>query len=117
IPSGFPQGLVEEAARLLRPAPVRAGSPQSLPRLGFLGFVYLYVGAPERALEYYETAVEARFMPAISIGILWHLSYAALRKTERFKTLMQKAGLVEYWRAKGWPEFCHPTTGDDFVCE
>jgi hypothetical protein len=25
--------------------------------------------------------------------------------------------LVEYWRAKGWPQFCHPTTGDDFVCE
>jgi len=29
---------------------------------------------------------------------------------------MHKAGYVEYWRAKGWPEFCHPTTGDDFAC-
>jgi hypothetical protein len=29
----------------------------------------------------------------------------------------RKAGLVEYWRAKGWPEFCHPTIGDDFECE
>jgi hypothetical protein len=39
-----------------------------------------------------------------------------VRNTERFKTFARKAGLVEYWRAKGWPEFCHPTTGDDFVC-
>ena len=29
---------------------------------------------------------------------------------------VRKAGLVDYWRAKGWPEFCHPTIGDDFVC-
>jgi hypothetical protein len=25
-------------------------------------------------------------------------------------------GLVDYWRAKGWSEFCHPTSGDDFAC-
>ena len=35
---------------------------------------------------------------------------------ERFKNLVRKLGLVKYWRARGWPEFCHPTTGDDFVC-
>ena len=26
-------------------------------------------------------------------------------------------GYVEYWRAKGWPDLCHPTTGDDFACD
>jgi hypothetical protein len=40
-----------------------------------------------------------------------------LRKTERFRTFVRKAGLVEYWRARGWPQFCHPTTGDDFTCD
>jgi hypothetical protein len=48
--------------------------------------------------------------------LLSHPSYGPARKTERFKTFARKAGLVEYWRAKGWPEFCHPTTADDFAC-
>ena len=45
-----------------------------------------------------------------------HHSYAALRKTERFKALVRKAGYVDYWHVRGWPDFCHSTTADDFVC-
>jgi hypothetical protein len=30
---------------------------------------------------------------------------------------MRKAGLVDFWRACGWPEFCHPTGVDDFLCD
>jgi hypothetical protein len=30
---------------------------------------------------------------------------------------MRKAGLVDFWRARGWPEFCHPTAAEDFVCD
>jgi hypothetical protein len=46
----------------------------------------------------------------------WALAptYAAVRKTERFKNYVRKAGLLEYWRAKGWLEFRHPTTGERF---
>jgi hypothetical protein len=40
-----------------------------------------------------------------------------VRKTERFKTHVRGLGLVDYWRTKGWPQFCRPTTGDDFVCD
>jgi hypothetical protein len=39
-----------------------------------------------------------------------------VRKTERFKALMRKMGLVDYWKVRGWPDLCHPTTGDDFEC-
>ena len=39
-----------------------------------------------------------------------------LRKTERFKAFMRKAGLVDYWRARGWPDLCHPVGADDFAC-
>ena len=105
--------------RLLRSAPAETPALVSLPRLGTIGFIYLYVGAPLRAFEPIEEWGEAGFY--ISGGadnaFLWHPSYAAVRKSERFKTFMRKAGYVEYWRAKGWPEFCHPTTGDDFVCD
>jgi len=53
---------------------------------------------------------------AIDFALVWNPSYAPARKTERFKTLVRNAGLVEYWRAKGWPAQCHPTTSDDFEC-
>jgi hypothetical protein len=29
---------------------------------------------------------------------------------------VRKAGMVEYWRAKGWPDLCHPVGADDFAC-
>jgi hypothetical protein len=31
---------------------------------------------------------------------IWLPLYAPVRKTERFKALMRKAGLVDYWRAR-----------------
>jgi tetratricopeptide (TPR) repeat protein len=113
-PSGFyGPGIVETAARLLRTAPAHAASPHSLPRLGQLSFVYLYVGAPERAFE----PAEDGDPDAPTAMLLWHSSAAALRKTERFKALVRKAGLVDYWRARGWPDMCRPMGADDFVCD
>jgi hypothetical protein len=75
-------------------------------------FIYLYVGAPERALEPYEEGGRS----ASDIAILWHPTYAAVRKTERFKKIMRDEGLVDCWRERGWPEFCRPTRPDDFEC-
>jgi TolB-like protein/tetratricopeptide (TPR) repeat protein len=118
MPEGtFLPGIVEEAQRLLRQAPANATAVGTLPRLGRLGFAYLYVGAPLRALEFHEASVDAGFAIAITMAELWHPSYALVRKTERFKTFVRKAGFVDYWRAKGWPVLCHPIGGDDFACE
>jgi hypothetical protein len=44
-------------------------------------------------------------------------SFATSRKTERFKSLVRRMGLVDYWRAHGWPDLCRPTSGDDFACD
>jgi tetratricopeptide (TPR) repeat protein len=115
--AGDPSSDAAQAARLLRTAPAKTTSPEKLPRLPRqLEFVYLHVGAPERAIDIYQRMADVGYLQGMS-GFVWHSSYAPVRKTERFKALMRKAGLVEYWRAKGWPEFCHPTTGDDFACQ
>ena len=112
-----------QAAAILRTAPKTADAPQSLPRLTFdfshLDFVYLYVGAPERALETYEDTIKwgQAGGQGGTFAFLWHPSYAPVRKTERFKAFVRDAGMVDYWRAKGWPEFCHPTTGENFACD
>jgi hypothetical protein len=110
-------GTVTNAERLLRTAPAKAPSPQTLPRLGVLSWVYLYVGAPGRALEFYDGNAEAGFFLGGIMAPLWHSSYASMRKTVPFKAYVRAAGMVDYWRAKGWPEFCRPTTADDFVCD
>jgi TolB-like protein len=108
---------VKEAVRLLRVAPKTAVLPEDPERLGGLDFVYLFVGAPQRVLDYYERNVEAGWMVNARTSALWHPSYAPARKTERFRALVRANGMVDYWRVKGWPPQCHPTTGDDFVCE
>ena len=115
--SSDPNSDAAKAARLLRTAPAKASAPDTLPRLPqTLEFVYLHVGAPERAIATYERRAEVGFSSSPSMAFVWHPSYAPVRKTERFKALMRKFGFIDYWRVKGWPEFCHPTTGDDFEC-
>jgi len=110
-------GVVDEAVRLLRAAPAKATSPQTMLSKSRLGFVYLYVGAPDRALDHAEGLADAGiYGGSISSISLWAPSRAPVRKTARFKVLVRKIGLVDYWRARGWPEFCRPTTGNDFVC-
>jgi tetratricopeptide (TPR) repeat protein len=118
IPIGnFLPGTVEDAVRLLRAAPARVASPQSLSRLGLLEFTYLYVGASGRVLDFYEGGVEVGYAVSLMNAFLWHPSYASVRKTERFKAYVRAAGLVAHWRTRGWPDLCKPIGADDFACE
>ena len=110
-----PNSPAAKATALLRKAPSHV-SDQPLPRLPpAFEFVYLYAGAPDRSFATYERRLDA----GVAFGGLarvWHVSYAAFRKSERFKVLVRRSGIVDYWSAKGWPLQCHPTTGDDFEC-
>jgi TolB-like protein/Flp pilus assembly protein TadD len=106
---------VKEAAQMLQTAPTMIASVQAAPSLGVLDFVYLHTGAPERAIEIFESYAQAGYL-AIGFHQIWHASYAPLRKTDRFKTFLVRAGLVNYWRARGWPEFCQPVSTVDFAC-
>ena len=118
IPPGlYPPGAVEEAIRLLSTAPMDAASPRANLSKTALGFVYLYVGAPDRFLSYYENLADAGFLGVPDASHLWAPSYAPVRKTERFKAYVRKIGLVDYWKARGWPEFCHPLGATDFACD
>jgi TolB-like protein/tetratricopeptide (TPR) repeat protein len=110
-------GVLEGAASLLDNAPSKTASPDSLPRLGNLSFVYLHAGAPERVLEFYEAALQAGYFQPISTTWLWHESYAPVRKTERFKRYIRDIGLEEFFRARGWPAHCRPTSAQDFACD
>ncbi len=108
---------IEDAARLLR-APTKVSAPDALPAFeGELGFVYAVIGAPNRVFDFAERSVDIGAVTGTGVSFLWNPSYAPLRKTERFKALMRKAGLVDYWHARGWPDLCRPLGVDDFVCD
>jgi TolB-like protein/DNA-binding SARP family transcriptional activator/tetratricopeptide (TPR) repeat protein len=120
LAAGDANSNMAQAARLLRMYPAELPSVEQLPRLlPPLSMLYLYMGDRERALLPYERMVDIGLVGGGIRGTapVWHADFAPVRKTARFKVLMRKAGLVEYWHVKGWPEQCHPTTGDDFECE
>jgi tetratricopeptide (TPR) repeat protein len=103
---------IEDAARLLQSAPTKVKAPETLPVFtDQLTYVYAYVGAPDRGLD-----VQGPFLSLPQVRQLWSPEYAPIRKTERFKALMRNAGLVDLWRARGWPDLCRPVGADDFVC-
>jgi serine/threonine-protein kinase len=107
----------QAAAAILRTAPARVPQGQDFPILGRMDWVYLYVGAPEEALEHYESDVlTGMFGGPAAFPWLWKPEYAAVRKTARFKALMKNSGRVDYWRQRGWPDFCHPVGNSDFEC-
>ena len=107
------------AAALLRTAPATSVLPKNSPRLQRASFAYLYVGASDHALDYYEDTIKSGLVggQGNNFGYLWHASYAPVRKTERFKTFLRNAGIVDYWRQRGWPDLCRPKDADDFICD
>jgi adenylate cyclase len=110
-----PQANARAAAiRFLRAAP--AAAPPDAPELGYYDWVYVYVGAPERLMGIFEAHLKVGFAAGPHNGAEWLPTYASVRKTERFKAWIRESGILTYWRARGWPPQCHPTTGDDFEC-
>ena len=81
----------------------------------WLGWIYLHVGAPERSLEGEERRVQVGLIDFFYN--VWLPEYAPVRKTERFKALMRNTGIVAYWKARGWPDLCHPVGAGDFACK
>jgi TolB-like protein/class 3 adenylate cyclase/tetratricopeptide (TPR) repeat protein len=115
IPGQF--GLTaKDAAPLLRTATTKRPPPKTLPALYYDWFVYPYVGASDRYLTVQERSTEAGYTFPYEFGEVWYASLAPVRKMDRFKAYVRKAGYVDYWRAKGWPDFCRPVGADDFEC-
>ncbi len=43
--------------------------------------------------------------------------FADMRKSPRFKELLEHYDLPNAWRELGWPKFCRAIGDDDFECE
>lgn len=103
---------VDAAQALMRSLAAKTPAPKVYPNV-YYNWIFAYNGQPERLMDELERAWQ--------VGALWREfifdhSVASARKTERFRKFLRDVGLVDYWRARGWPELCHPTNGDDFEC-
>jgi TolB-like protein len=109
-------GMVDAAAKFL------AGdwsAPPNAPSLGFFDLLYVFSNSPDRALAFFETNLNAGMWSATEAAQFWHPSgkFTALRNTQRFKRLMHDAGVVKYWRERGWPDdLCHAAGANNFTC-
>jgi adenylate cyclase len=121
--------MIRETVRLLRDGPAQTLPSQSALQFDDTGgdigaraidFLYLSSDVPgevlSRVLDNLESRADAGFVGG-EVNYIWHPAYAPLRRTERFKSFMRKAGYVDYWRAKGWPELCRPVGANDFTCD
>jgi len=63
-------------------------------------------------------AAEDRAISAVGTGTwdLWKPVFREMRREPGFNELVEKHGLVEYWREYGWPDLCRPLGDTDFEC-
>jgi hypothetical protein len=47
---------------------------------------------------------------------IWLPGLQAFRRSDAFKRMMRKTGVVTYWQKHGWPDLCRPAEPDDFAC-
>jgi tetratricopeptide (TPR) repeat protein len=48
--------------------------------------------------------------------LLWMPEYVAMRRDPAFQDFLKRTGLLQYWRANGWPELCR-ADGDGARCD
>jgi hypothetical protein len=73
-----------------------------------------YFGDPELAIDAMEKVVS---IDGETIKNIWYPSMHEVRQQPRFKALVKKIGLVDYWNTFGWPDICHKLDNGDFVCD
>jgi tetratricopeptide (TPR) repeat protein len=110
------QKFLTDTAALLRSAPTKVSDPKALPEyMNDFNFVYAHVGAIDRVMEYAEREIQVGYVQ--DVAILWFADMAPIRKTERFKAYLRDTRLIDYWKARGWPDLCKPVGANDFACE
>jgi TolB-like protein len=106
-------------ALLDKPAEARAylhGTSPTATALPVKALFFAYFGDAQGALESLRTASRQGALAFAALN-MWSPVMHDVRQLPDFKQLVRDMHLVDYWRQAGWPDRCHPTTGEDFECE
>jgi TolB-like protein len=80
---------------------------------------FLYLIDPTNA---WIEELNARIAKGETISLVWRIGgvWRVIAKGDgdhpKVKALLRNVGLVDYWRATGWPDRCRPKGEDDFEC-
>lgn len=99
------------ARKELRRLAAEASAPDVV-RSSLLAHWAAYYGDTEIALAELEKIGPS----AVDNGLLWRPVLGKVRRLDGFKHIVRNLGLVDYWQAYGWPDFCRPKDGGDFEC-
>lgn len=72
-----------------------------------------YFDAPALALEAFSRETH---YTTIRFPTLWYPVMSDARRLPQFKSLVEQAKLVDYWRTNRWADSCEPSGPDDFEC-
>jgi tetratricopeptide (TPR) repeat protein len=73
-----------------------------------------YFGDPEFSMDAMEKSLRGDLS---NISFIWSRVYHEVRQLPRFKELIRKIGLVDYWEQFGWPDLCRPLDNGEFICD
>ena len=82
-------------------------------KLHDIAMVAAYFDDPQFALKVKSQEVRAS---TVRLFTLWDPIMSEARQLPEFKKLVTELNLVEYWRAFGWADLCHPLGDNDFEC-
>jgi len=82
----------------------------------FVGYLFLKaIGGQELVLDAFQSVINSDSPPVVNRTVPWSV-ISDVGSTEGFKELVEKWGLLAYWRERGWPDNCKPLESDDFEC-
>jgi TolB-like protein/DNA-binding winged helix-turn-helix (wHTH) protein len=110
-------GLVREALQdpAKKPAALRALAAAEARRQVYLVIEYRSLGEFDAAFDRIEQPMFTRG-DYNSLRDLWGKDARALRAQPRFRVVVERLRLVDYWRKSGWADVCRPK-GDLFECD
>jgi len=84
---------------------------------GVLASCLALVGDVDAAMDIYGRFIHEQDWYAFNDFWNHQEEYVRMRRSEPFKQLVSKMGLVDFWRENGWPDLCRPLGEVDFECE
>lgn len=51
------------------------------------------------------------------VPLTWGPDYAGYRRSPQFRNFIRQSGVLDYWRAHGFPPQCRPRGADEFECD
>jgi tetratricopeptide (TPR) repeat protein len=113
-PPWVSKDALEAAAQRISRAPSKGVTGEELPLP--LTFVFAFTDEPDRVPKPAPDET-GRFFGDGAPPSVWSPMMTQFRKSDAFRSAVQRAELVPYWQRFGWADLCRPVGERDFTCD